>query len=50
MSEVDHSSDDNADDSSGPNYAYDTAFRPINSLFSTVARSWQCGGQGLDSP
>jgi hypothetical protein len=47
---VDHNSDDNADDSCPPNYTYNTAFRLLNSLFSPVARSWQCGGQGFESP
>jgi hypothetical protein len=47
---VDLSFDDNADDSCAPNYAYDTAFRLLNSLSSDPARSWQCGGHGFDAP
>ena len=47
---ADHSFDDNADDSCAPNYAHDTAFRLLNSLFSDPACSWQCGGQGFESP
>ena len=47
---IDHKFDDNADDSCAPNYAYDTAFRLLNSLSSDPARSWQCGGHGFDAP
>jgi hypothetical protein len=47
---VDHRFDDNADDSCALNYAYNTAFGLLNSLFSDPACSWQCGGQGFESP
>jgi hypothetical protein len=43
-------SDDNADDSCTRNYVHNRAFRLLNSLFSALARSWQCGGQGFESP
>lgn len=43
---VDHNFDDNADDSCPPNYADNTTSRPLNSLFTLPARSWQSGGQG----
>ena len=47
---VDHNPDDNADDSRAPSYGYDTTLRSLNSLFTDFARSWQCGGQGFESP
>jgi hypothetical protein len=50
MSEVDHSSDDNADDSRAPNYVHDAACRLLNTLFKVAACSWQCGDQGFESP
>jgi hypothetical protein len=47
---ADHISDDNADDSHAPNYAHNICFRTVSYLFSALARSWQCGGQGFESP
>jgi hypothetical protein len=46
----DDDSDDNADDSCPTNYFHNTAFRLLNCLFTLLARSWQCGGQGFESP
>ena len=47
---IDHNSDDNADDSCGPNYTYDKTFRPAIPPVQRLAPSWQCGGQGFESP
>ena len=47
---TDHKSDDNADDSCKLNYSHHTAFRRLNSLFTTPACSWQCGGHVFESP
>jgi hypothetical protein len=47
---ADDSFDGNCDDSCAPNYAYNTTNCLLNSLFTTPASSWQCGGQGFDSP
>jgi hypothetical protein len=46
----DDSSDDNPDDSEPLNYADDSAKRRSLCLVRTPARSWQCGGQGFESP
>jgi hypothetical protein len=47
---VDHDFDDNADDSCPFDHAHSSAARRPSSLFTGSARSWQCGGQGFESP
>ncbi len=47
---ADDSSDDNRDDSCTPNYADNTALFDLFCLFRHFAWSWQCGGQGFESP
>jgi len=42
--------DDNADDSCTLGYAYHATYWLLNSLFTVAACSWQCGGQGFESP
>jgi len=46
----DHSLDDNADDSCTPDYVSNDIKLLVNGLFSDAVRSWQCGGQGFESP
>jgi hypothetical protein len=47
---ADDISDDNPDDSCTSNYAHDSAKTALSCLVTRSARSWQCGGQGLESP
>jgi hypothetical protein len=47
---ADHSFDDNADDTCASNYANNTAYGLLNGQFTAPACSWQCGGQGFESP
>jgi hypothetical protein len=42
--------DDNADDSCLPNYVAYAAIRDLSPLVTDSACSWQCGGQGFESP
>ena len=42
--------DDNRDDNWPPNYVAYTAKCQLNGLITALARSWQCGGQGFESP
>ena len=46
----DDNSDDNRDDSCAPNNGHDSEKTCLFSLFTHSARSWQCGGQGFESP
>jgi hypothetical protein len=50
LQRVDHNSDDNADDSCALNHIDDKVLQLLNSLVSDPAWSWQCGGQGFESP
>jgi hypothetical protein len=50
LSVIDDSSDDNFDDSCVLNYADNTPIRLLKALFEPCAWSWQCGGQGFESP
>jgi len=51
---VDWSVDDIGDDNRDDNYSlYDCSYSPkslLSRLVRTPARSWQCGGQGFESP
>jgi hypothetical protein len=47
---VDDNSDDNGDDSYCPNHDTYTTIANLSCLFTASARSWQCGGQGFESP
>jgi hypothetical protein len=46
----DDNSDDNADDSCCLNHVAYTTMRGPSRLVTVSARSWQCGGQGFESP
>ena len=46
LTRTDDTFDDNADDSHTPNNAHDSPKTVQSCLFSDLARSWQCGGQG----
>jgi hypothetical protein len=47
---ADHKSDDNPDDSRTPNNARNCPSRVVFCLVTRFAWSWQCGGQGFESP
>jgi hypothetical protein len=47
---IDDRSDDNPGDSYSPNYAHNAASRVLFRLVTRFAWSWQCGGQGFESP
>lgn len=47
---ADDNCDDNPDDSCTPNNAHDNAKMVLSCLVVYFARSWQCGGQGFESP
>jgi hypothetical protein len=47
---ADDDSDDNPDDSCTPNNAHDCTKMVVSCLITAPARSWQCGGQGFESP
>jgi hypothetical protein len=46
----DDSSDDNRDDSGHLNYVPYSAKMHVSCLVTSPACSWQCGGQGFESP
>jgi len=47
---TDDSSDDNREDNRMPNCTDNTAVSDLSCLFRRFAWSWQCGGQGFESP
>jgi hypothetical protein len=47
---ADHISDDNGDDSCAQDYAHNSVLWLTRGLFARAAWSWQCGGQGFESP
>jgi hypothetical protein len=47
---TDDSLDDNRDDWHVQDYVGNRAACLLNALFTTRAPSWQCGGQGFESP
>ena len=47
---ADHESDDNPDDRRTPNNAHNCPSRAVFCLVTRCAWSWQCGGQGCESP
>lgn len=48
--ERDDDSDDNPDDSYHSNHTHYSPILAVSCLFRGYARSWQCGGQGFESP
>ena len=46
----DDNSDDNPDDSCTLNDGHDCPITGLSCLVTTPALSWQCGGQGFESP
>jgi hypothetical protein len=47
---VNWSGDDNLDDNYSLNYRNYRPISPLSCLVTAPARSWQCGGQGFESP
>ena len=47
---ADDSLDDNRDDNYSPNYGNYSPKSLLSRLVTAPARSWQCGGQGFESP
>jgi hypothetical protein len=47
---ADNNSDDNTGDKCCLNHVTYTTIRGLTCLFTRSARSWQCGGQGFESP
>jgi hypothetical protein len=47
---IDDTFDDNRDDNGLHNYVAYTAKPQLKRLNTAPARSWQCGGQGFESP
>ena len=50
LDSADYKSDDNHDDSRKPNNAHNCPSRVVFCLVTRFAGSWQCGGQGFETP